>query len=90
MKNINKYFKQNIYNTQFNFMSIEIWIARDEDGKLHLFDDIPTAIYDHFLEKWHYEGRQYQGSLYIPNGKELLPEVTFMSGPQKVELILKK
>ena len=59
---------------------MKLWIARDKNGTLALFDDVPKqkdgVFYDPF----------YDTVWILP--KEEFPEVTFENSPQEVELKL--
>lgn len=60
---------------------MKLWIARDKDDCLYLYDRIPEKATDMFFE------RDKGNSLFI--GKSIFPEVTFENSPQEVELKLK-
>jgi hypothetical protein len=60
---------------------MKLWIARDKDGSLYLYDSIPEKIMDMFFE------RDNGKSLFI--GVSIFPEVTFENSPQEVEIKLK-
>lgn len=60
---------------------MKIWIARDKDGMLYLYEDEPKLAYSnaHYFEA---NSECYD----LPLG--LFPEVTFENSPQEVELKL--
>ena len=58
----------------------KLWLARDKDGCLYLYDSIPEKAIDMFFERD--EGK----SLFI--GKSIFPEVTYENSPKQVELKL--
>ena len=57
---------------------MKLWIARDKDDCLYLYDSVPEKAPDMFFERS--DGK----SLFI--GKSIFPEVTFENSPQEVEL----
>lgn len=59
---------------------MKLWIARDKDDCLYLYDSIPEKAPDMFFERG--DGK----SLFI--GKSIFPEITFENSPQEVELTL--
>ena len=61
---------------------MKLYIARDKDGALYLYDNMPNKRSEHFLP--------YTGYEYIPLDDRLFPEVTFENSPQEVELKLTK
>lgn len=56
-----------------------MWIARDIEGRLHLFASKPIRYVDHWIP--------YTDSLKINLPTEFYPEVIWLNGPR--ELILK-
>ena len=60
---------------------MKLWIARDEDGSLHLFSSKPERVRTHFGEfyddKWEIDDCQF-------------PEVNWENSPQEVEITLFK
>ena len=65
-------------------MIMKLWIARDENGELCLFDDKPTISVSktRWLSPANVE--------FMLLDSTLLPEVTFENSPQKVRLELVK
>jgi hypothetical protein len=61
---------------------MKFWIARDKNGVLALFDDVPTQKNGIFYDPF------YDVVLMLP--KKEFPEVTFENSPQEVELKLVK
>jgi hypothetical protein len=59
---------------------MKLWIARDKNGVLALFDDVPTQKNGIFYDPF------YDVVLMLP--KKEFPEVTFENSPQEVELKL--
>ena len=59
---------------------MRLWIARDKDDSLNLYDNIPDKRSEYFLP--------YAGYDDMPLDERLLPEVTFESSPQEVKLVL--
>ena len=59
---------------------MKLWIARDKDGELYLYDAHPKKLREFF-------GCQF-GYSSMPLDKEMLPEITFDNSPQQVELKL--
>ena len=64
-------------------MIMNVWIARDKDGMLYLYEDEPKLAYSnaHYFDA-------ANGCYDLPIG--LFPEVTFENSPQEVELKLVK
>ena len=68
---------------------MKMWIARNEDGRLNLFDVKPQ-------KEACFQGKDY--IWIVPRGymnqimlnEKLYPEVTFENSPMEVELVLKK
>ena len=60
---------------------MKIWIARDKDGMLYLYEDEPKLAYSnaHYFDS-------ANGCYDLPIS--LFPEVTFENSPQEVELKL--
>lgn len=56
---------------------MELWIARDKNGNLFLFQLEPVRVTDVFA-----------GGGYMQIGSRLFPEVTWENSPKKVELKL--
>ena len=63
---------------------MKMWIAANEDGRLHLFVDKPSRMYNKLADKVYWAGSY--GALELPASK--YPEVTFENSPQEVELKL--
>lgn len=63
---------------------INMWIARDKNDHLVLFQFMPQ--YSDFAEMW-YEEHLEDGFYIYP---QMFPEVTFENSPREVELVLKK
>ena len=61
---------------------MKMWIARDKNGALHLFEEKPSLRYQRWWGKTTIYECQIDTSLY--------PEVTFENSPMEVELVLKK
>lgn len=76
-------------------MMNKLWIARNENGRLYLFNNKPII--------WNFEGRpvfvpnRYKGTplnhedipyLIMKIDSKLFPEVTFNNSPQQIELSL--
>lgn len=59
---------------------MKLWIARDEDGDLYLYEREPIKEIDYYYSSY--------ASIKIDNN--LFPEVTFENNPQEVELKLVK
>lgn len=59
-------------------MIMKLWIARDEDGDLYLYEREPIRESDFF----------YSSYDTIEVDKNLFPKVTFENSPQEVELKL--
>ena len=57
---------------------MKLWIARDEDGDLYLYEREPNREFDYF----------YSSYVYIRIDENLFPEVTFENSPKQVELKL--
>ena len=68
---------------------MKMWIARDEDGSLNLFDVKPQkeACFQGEDYIW-IVPRRYMNQIML--NEKLYPEVTFENSPQEVELIIKK
>ena len=69
---------------------MKLWIARDENGSLKLFDKKPLKVlpsYDRSGYVWTVP-RGYVN--HITLDKRLNPEVTFENSPMEVELTLKQ
>lgn len=63
---------------------MKLWIARDRDGELKLFSQIP--FYDEFYESWFaLKNDECYGFVGYVDENEI-PEVTFENSPQEVEL----
>ena len=60
---------------------MRFWIARDKDGLLYLYDNMPEKRSEYFLS--------YTGYDDMPLDSRLFPEVTFENSPREVELKLK-
>ena len=60
---------------------MKLWIARDKNGELYLYNAIPKEHEEYFVEP--------RGYYSFPLDKELFPEITFWNSPQQVELKLK-
>ena len=61
-------------------MIMKLWIARDKDGELYLYDAYPKKQSEFFGCKFGYSSMPLDGSLF--------PEVTWENSPRKVELKL--
>ena len=59
---------------------MRFWIARDQDGALYLYDDIPQKLNTCFIQQ------DYKDVMRLSN--DLFQEVTFDNSPQEVELKL--
>ena len=59
---------------------MRLWIARDKDGSLNLYDNIPDKRSEYFLP--------YAGYDDMPLDERLLPEVTFENSPMLAEIEL--
>ena len=59
---------------------MRLWIARDKDGSLILYDNAPDKRSEYFLP--------YVGYNDMPLDDRMFPEVTFENSPQEVELKL--
>lgn len=59
---------------------MRFWLARDKDGSLNLYDNIPDKRSEYFLS--------YAGYNDIPLDERLFPEVTYENSPRQVELKL--
>lgn len=59
---------------------MKLWIARDENGCLYLYDNTPRLENSYFFTQ-----RGYNSFLL---DSELFPEVTFYNSPQQVQLKL--
>ena len=63
---------------------MELWIARDSNGELWIYDHKPIK----FKNKFHTDARSKESNAYeLP--KWLFNEITFENSPQQVELKLK-
>lgn len=58
---------------------MRLWIARDKDGSLNLYDNIPDKRSEYFLP--------YAGYDDMPLDERLLPEIIFENSPQEVKLV---
>lgn len=66
---------------------MKIWIARDEDGYLCLYDKKPKLSED---IKGVWVCGQYDGLVdVVVLPSKMFPEVTFENSPQEVELVIK-
>ena len=63
---------------------MKLWIARNQDGSLWLYEEKPSLVYSDESRKWYYEG----GSFLDFYDENIFPEVTFENSPQEVELKL--
>ena len=61
---------------------MRLWIARDLNGLLYLYDNMPEKHGEFFVSS--------NGYNEIPLDERLLPEVTFENSPREVELKLVK
>ena len=66
-------------------MIMKLWIARDEDGDLFLYNQKPYILKTR-VDPWDCFQAPNKEFLAIPN--ELFPEVTFENSPQEIELTL--
>lgn len=64
---------------------MKLWVARNQDGSLWLHEEKPSLGYSDESRKWYYESNRGSFELY---DETLLPEVTYESSPQEVELKL--
>lgn len=62
---------------------MKLWIARDEDGELYIFENKPSLVSDMFQNN---PSEDYNWFEEIPD--HWFPEVTFENSPQEVELKL--
>ena len=60
---------------------MKLYIARDEDGSLYLYDNLPEKRNEYFMPDRGYNS--------IVLDDELFPEITFSNSPQEVELKVK-
>jgi hypothetical protein len=58
---------------------MELWVARDKNGDLWLYDCEPTRMNNY----WHFNG--YKSDCYEIS-KDLFPDITWESEPIQVEL----
>lgn len=58
---------------------MKFWIARDMDGVLFLYDEIPEKDGEYFTPT---------GSRDIPLDDRMFPEITFENSPREIELKL--
>lgn len=59
---------------------MSLYIARDEEGSLYLYDEVPEKRNGYFMPNRGYNS--------IVLDDRLFPEITFSNSPQKVELKL--
>ena len=59
---------------------MKLWIARDKNGELYLYNMMPEEHEEYFVER--------SGHRSLPLDDEYFPEVTFENSPQEVELKL--
>lgn len=64
---------------------MKLWIARDEDGDLFLYNQKPSIL-KNGVDPWDCFQAPNKEFLAIPN--ELFPEVTFENSPQEIEIKL--
>lgn len=64
----------------FNMM--KFWVARDEEGALYLYDDVPEKLTKCFIQQGYKEVMKLSDDLF--------PEITFENSPQEIELKLVK
>lgn len=57
-----------------------LWIARDLDGELKLYDNQPMIINEWFVPQRGFDSLELD--------EQLFPEITFENSPQEVELKL--
>lgn len=63
--------------------SLDLWIARDKDGLLFIFEDKPRLrVYNGDEEEW----ESYSG-FYQEIDSKSFPSVTFWNSPQKLMLV---
>ena len=68
---------------------MKLWIARDENGRLNLFDVKPEKfIPQNGQETVWTVPRGYLNHIML--SRRMFPEVTFENSPMEVELVLKK
>lgn len=63
---------------------MKIWIARDRDGMLYLYEDEPKLAYSNYSNAHYFDSAN--GCYDLPI--DLFPQVTFENSPQEVELKL--
>lgn len=63
-------------------MELKGWLARDKDGSLRLFDDVPERDYEMFYA--------YFGLFYFKPPKDSFPEVTWENSPVEVTIKIEK
>ena len=63
---------------------MKLWIARNQDGSLRLYEEKPSLVYDDELRRWYYEKESFLDFY----DESVFPEVTFENSPQEVELKL--
>ena len=59
---------------------MKFWIARDEEGALYLYDDVPEKLIKCFIQQGYKEVKKLSNDLF--------PEVTFENSPREVEIKL--
>lgn len=66
---------------------MELWIARDGDGSLYLFDDEPVLRGNDNTDYLYFESKDLM-KVFIKLPRDYFPEVTFENSPQQVEIKL--
>lgn len=66
---------------------IQGWVARDEDGRLCLYQNKPKREAYDFLRRGYWTDRTNQ---YVDFPSNLFPDLTWEDEPQEVEIIIKR
>lgn len=73
------------FNTDSEDTVIQGWVARDEDGSLHLFTESPTLEFSNVRkEHWWYSESS------VKLDPSLFPDLTWSDEPQECEIIIKR
>lgn len=64
---------------------MELWIARDGDGQLCLFDDEPVLRGNDNIDYLYFESKDLMKG-YIKLPRDYFPDLTFDKSPRKIEL----
>ena len=64
---------------------MELWIARDGDGSLCLFDDEPVLRGNDRIDYLYFESKDLMKG-YIKLPRDYFPDLTFEKSPRKIEL----